>query len=125
MDRETGLWNDGWNSVIQSIEVLLTTRYFERVLREHVGSPVPILLGELANIETVSRFQWAMALVILLFEPRFVPTTIKPDSLDRTGDSSWIIEGIFRPRAHLGDLTPARVVRLRLGASNGQLIVTE
>ncbi|RWX61285.1 GPW/gp25 family protein, partial [Mesorhizobium sp. M2A.F.Ca.ET.039.01.1.1] len=87
MDRSTGLRQSGWDNVIQAIEILLTTRYFERVLREYVGSPVPALLGELANVQTVIRFQWSVAAVILLFEPRFTPTRISPLTLDRTGSS--------------------------------------
>ncbi|CDX55881.1 Baseplate protein [Mesorhizobium plurifarium] len=124
MDRSTGLRQSGWDNVIQAIEILLTTRYFERCLREYVGSPVPALLGELANVQTVIRFQWSVAAVILLFEPRFTPTRISPLTLDRTGASDWVIEGIYRPRAHLGDITPAGTVSLRLGQAGGQLIVT-
>lgn len=124
VDRETGLIIDGWDHVIQSIETILTTRYFERVMREYVGSPVPALLGELANPQTVLRFQWAVSLSIFLFEPRFTPTRITAVTLDRSGASDWVIEGIFRPRGHLGDITPAGTVELRLGQSSGQLIVT-
>jgi phage baseplate assembly protein W len=124
MDRSTGMRLGGWDSVVQSIETLITTRYFERVLREHVGSPVPALLGEIANASTVLRFQWAIGVVILLFEPRFLPKRITPTSLDRSGLSAWLIEGVYRPRAHLGDLTPAGSVTLRLGQAGGQQIVT-
>ena len=122
---DRGTWGviTGWDHVIQSIELLLTTRYFERVAREHVGSPVPALLGELANAGTVIRFQWAVAVVILLFEPRFTPTRISPLTLDRSGASGWVIEGIYRPRGHLGDMTPAATVRLRLGQTGGQLVL--
>lgn len=125
MDRATGLRLGGWDNVVQAIEVLLTTSWFERVLREHVGSLFPRLLGELANRQTVIRFQWAIAAVILLYEPRFVPTRIVPTALDRSGDSAWLIEGLYRPRAHLGDLTVAGTVSLKLGtAAAGATIVT-
>lgn len=123
MDRHTGRWNSGWESVAQAIEVLLTTRYFERVLREYVGSPLPALLGETANLETVSKFRWAIAITILLFEPRFLPTQIAMTELDRPGNSSWIIRGKYRPRAHLGDLSEAGEVTLTIGASGAGQIV--
>lgn len=125
MDRETGLRQGGWDNVVQAIETLVTTRFFERGLREYVGSPVPALLGEQATSRTVIRFQWAVALVILLNEPRFTPTSITPVSLDRSGDSAWLVEGIYRPRAHLGDPTPAGTVSLRLGQADGNMIVTD
>lgn len=124
MDGATGLWISGFDSMMASIGRLLTTRYYERVLREYVGSPVPALLGELANPRTVIRFRWAVALTILLFEPRFVPKVISMDDLDRTGAASFTIRGIFRPRAHLGDLTEAGEVTLIIGQTGNGLIVT-
>ncbi|MDI6839225.1 MAG: GPW/gp25 family protein [Rhizobiaceae bacterium] len=123
MDRHSGRWISGWASVAQAIEVLLTTRYFERVLREYVGSPLPAMLGETANLETVSKFRWAIAITILLFEPRFLPTQIAMTDLGRPGNSSWIIRGKYRPRAHLGDLTEAGEVTLTIGASGAGQIV--
>lgn len=107
MDRSTGLRQSGWDNVIQAIEILLTTRYFERVLREYVGSPVPALLGELANVQTVIRFQWWVAAVILLFEPRLTPTRISPLTLDRAGASA------LGHRRHLPAARPSR--RLHAG----------
>lgn len=124
MDRHTGRWNTGWASVVQAIELLLTTRYFERVLREYVGSPVPALLGQLANPETVLKFRWSIVLTIRLFEPRFLPTAVDLISLDRTGVSQWEIRGKYRPRAHLGDMTVAGDVSLRLGQNGAGMIVT-
>lgn len=123
-DRHGATWHGGWDSVAQAIEVLLTTRFFERQLREYVGSPLVALLGRTANAETISKFRWAVALTILLFEPRFVPTRIAMTDLDRSGASKWTIRGIYRPRGHLGDLTPAGEVSLTIGSNGaGQIVV--
>lgn len=124
MDRATGMRQGGWDSVIQSIEGLMTTRFFERVLREHVGSSVPSLLGEPANPKTILLFQWTVAAALILFEPRFTPTRITPLSLDRDGAATWLIEGLYRPRGHVGDPTPAGTVTLRLGQAGGNMIIT-
>jgi len=107
MDAETGRYLTGWEHVCQSIGKLLTTAYFERVMRPHVGSNARRLFGELANVRTAQRFRWAVALAIYLFEPRFTPLAINQVDLDRTGATAWIIDGWYRPRAHLGDMTIA------------------
>lgn len=122
--RGENRWDTGWTAVSKAIFVLLTTRYFERQLREYVGTPLVGLLGELGNPANVMKFRSAVALTILLFEPRFVPTRISLDSLDRTGASRWTIRGIYRPRAHLGDLTPAGETTLVFGADGTGQIVT-
>jgi len=113
----------GWPHVMQSIEVILTTAYFERVMRPYVGSLGIRLFGELANRRTAQRFRWTVATALLLFEPRFKPTRIDQIDLDRTGATTWIIEGIYRPRGHLGDLTSAGTRTLSLAAGETGLFV--
>lgn len=124
MDARTGKRLVGWDHVVQSIEFLLATSYFEEVMRPHVGSNARRLFGELANIRTAQRFRWAVGLAILLFEPRFVPLRIDQVDLDRTGATTWVIEGNYRPRAHLGDLTVAgrRSLTLTWGGLNGPAV---
>jgi phage baseplate assembly protein W len=117
VNRFTGRPLTDWDHVVQSIENIFSTRYFERVMREYVGSPVPRLLGELANPRNVSRFRWATTIAIFLFEPRFQPTHVDMFALDRTGDSEWRFDGIYRPRGHLGDFTPAGKRSMVLGVN--------
>ncbi|MCE6073389.1 baseplate assembly protein [Agrobacterium vitis] len=123
MDPETGKWVSGWDSVVVAIGKLLSTRYFERVLREYVGSPVPTILGQTANVQTILKFRWALVLAIELFEPRFKPTKVTMDALDRKGNSTWTIRGTYRPRAHLGDLTEAGEVSLSFGSDGTSTII--
>lgn len=123
IDRHTGKVLTGWAHVMQSIEVLLTTPYFERVMRPYVGSFGIRLFGELANRRTAQRFRWTVATALLLFEPRFHPTRIDQIDLDRTGETVWIIEGDYRPRGHLGDTTSAGSRTLTLAEASGGLVL--
>ena len=117
MNRETGKPLDGWDHVAQSIFVLFTTSFFSRLMRAYVGAHVIRLLGRLGNEQTASQARWAIATALLLFEPRFTPTRIGLTALDRTGASGFRIDGIYRPRALLGDPTPAGARTLSLDSN--------
>ena len=117
MDRQTGKMMVGWPHVLQSIQVILMTRYHERVLRRWVGSFVPHILGELAIQRVITRFFWAIASAIELWEPNYRVTRVriekKPDDTSltsaeelRRGEMTNQIEGVYRPRGHLGDTSP-------------------
>jgi hypothetical protein len=119
MDRTTGKMLVGWPHVVQSIQVILATRYHERVLRRWCGSFVPHILGESATPKVITRFFWAIASSIELWEPNYRITRVrvqnKGDRDDtsltsveelRRGEMTNRIEGVYRPRGHLGDPTP-------------------
>ncbi len=120
MDRRTGKILIGWPHVLQSIETILMTRYHERVLRRWAGSFVPHMLGELAIPRVITRFFWAIASAIELWEPNYRVTRVRIQQRDdrepesrltsaeqlRVGQMSNRIEGVYRPRGHLGDFTP-------------------
>ncbi|RZN24789.1 baseplate assembly protein [Bradyrhizobium sp. Leo121] len=107
----------GWKHVRQSMAMIFMTRFHERVLRRWVGSFVPHLLGENAVERTITRFYWAIAASIDLWEPNYSITRIRvskradgseltsSDEL-RTGQLQTRNEGIYKPRGHLGDPTP-------------------
>ena len=111
MDRRTGAVLTGWPHVVQSIEVILTTRIGERMFRRVFGSQVPGLLGEPLTSPTIVRFFAAVIAAIELWEPRFRVRSI--DVIDgnsaerlRSGRLALKIRGEYRPRGHLGDPTP-------------------
>jgi uncharacterized protein len=119
MDRRTGKMLVGWPHVVQSMEVIFMTRYHERVLRRWVGSFVPHLLGKNAIERVITRFYWAIASAIDLWEPNFrivkVEVTKKGTSgLEALTSSDDLRQGhlvtnnigVYRPRGHLGDFTP-------------------
>lgn len=125
MDRETGRMLVGWPHVKQSLVTLFMTRYHERVLRYWVGSFVPHLLGENLVESTITRFFWAIATAIDLWEPCYsieqvhmmtADMTVYEDSQEaaaltstdmiRRGEVAFQTIGQYRPRGHLGDSTP-------------------
>src|SRR5215216_1596312 len=122
VDRKTGRMLVGWDHVVQSVFVLFSTRYHERVLRRWVGSFIPHMLGELITARTITRFYWAVASAVDLWEPNYRITRVRMLNRDtsdplgmelltspeeiRRGEVTFRMEGIYRPRGHLGDFTP-------------------
>jgi phage baseplate assembly protein W len=124
MNAHTGAIMVGWPHVEQSIGKIFATRFHERVLRRWVGSFIPHILGELATLNVLTRFYWAISTAIDLWEPCYRVLRIRvmrrrnlqfrPDEREiltsaeemRTGQLTTVKEGIFMPRGHLGDFTP-------------------
>jgi phage baseplate assembly protein W len=125
VDRHSGRMLSGWDHVEQSMHVIFATGFHERILRRWVGSFVPHILGETFVARIVTRFHWAMAVAIDLWEPNYrimqvyfmgdaLEESWRPQSFDvvgefRLGHAFFRTEGSYRPRAHLGDITPYRM----------------
>jgi phage baseplate assembly protein W len=105
--------------VQQDAEMIFTTGYFSRVMRPHVGSNAPRLLGQLANAGNIQRFRWAVSLALLLFVPNFKPTRVQILDLDRTGAAGWTVDGIYYPFGHLGDFSQGALKSLALDGGAG------
>ncbi|WP_099863707.1 GPW/gp25 family protein [Pararhizobium haloflavum] len=105
IDRVTGGNITGWDQVVQSIDEIMLTSFGERIMREWFGSMVPRLLGENLNEETVINFFAAIGSALDQWEPRFQISRIVPISVDRNGHFEVRLEGIYRPRALLGDFS--------------------
>lgn len=112
VDRYTGKVITGWPHVVQSLEVIFTTNFGERVMREYFGSAVPRLLGENMVPETFLKYFSAVCGAIAVWEPRYSITRIAPLEVDRLGRAFFNIEGEYRPRGHLGDFTPHEAKRI-------------
>lgn len=125
IDCLTGGNISGWPQVVQSIGQIFHTRFGERVMREWFGSMVPALLGENLNQQTIIKFFTAVGAAIEQWEPRFRTTRIVPLSVDRAGHFSVLIEGEFRPRALLGDVTPHGARRVTATGSNQGLRLSD
>jgi len=126
MDRRTGAMLAGWPHVVQSIEVILTTRIGERMFRRVFGSQVPALLGEPLTSPTIVRFFAAVIAAVDLWEPRYRVRSIdvvdgnSPETL-RSGRIVLRIRGEYRPRGHLGDPTPDWQERSLTIGSDGRI----
>ena len=120
VSRDTGQILQGWDHVEQSMKVIFATPFHERILRRWVGSYVPYVLGETYVARVVTRFFWAIAVSIDLWEPNYRIKQVyymgdalsnwSPKTLDavgeyRLGHGIFRTEGVYRPRAHLGDPT--------------------
>lgn len=120
VDRKTGKVIMGWAHTEQSIATIFATPFHERVLRRYVGSFVPHILGESGVPAIITRFFWAMASAIDLWEPNYrikrvhfmnyavegpTAATTGAEQL-RQGHAVFRQEGVHRPRAHLGDNAP-------------------
>jgi uncharacterized protein len=117
MDRYTGKMLTGWDHVIQSMLLIFSTKYHERVLRRWCGSFVPHLIGENADEPTIARFYFAIAMGIDLWEPGYSMQRVRvakredgtsltsPEEL-RSGRMTTSMEGTYRPRGHLGNPQP-------------------
>jgi phage baseplate assembly protein W len=117
VDRKTGKMLTGWDHVVQSMLLIFSTRYHERVIRRHAGSFVPHLIGNNATEPTICRFYWATANGLDLWEPGYRIQRVRvatradgsimtsPEEL-RTGHLTTAMEGVYRPRGHLGNDDP-------------------
>ena len=123
LDRYGGGTVTGWMHVLQSIEVIFSTHFGERVVREWFGSFVPNLLGRNITPREVTPFFAAISSAIEQWEPRYRVTRVNLIGSEeelRAGRLHVDMEGQYRPRAMLGDFSPegARTVSL-LGSSRG------
>jgi len=117
VDRHTGKMLTGWDHVIQSMLLIFSTKYHERVLRRWCGSFVPHLIGQNADEPTIARFYFAICTGIDLWEPNYRINRVRvanrsdgslmtsPEEL-RTGRLQTSMEGTYRPRGHLGNSQP-------------------
>ena len=71
VNRQTGQLMQGWEHVEQSMQTIFATPFHDRILRRWVGSFVPHILGELLVPRIITRFHWAMAVSLDLWEPNY------------------------------------------------------
>lgn len=123
IDAGSGADIAGWAHVLQSLEIIFTTRFGERIMREWYGSLVPAFLGENLNAPTVVTFFAAIGSAIDQWEPRYRLTRIVPESVGRDGRLKMYLEGEYRPRALLNDFTPEGARRINLAGGDSGITV--
>lgn len=70
VDRRTGQAINELNHILQSVEMILTTRIGTRVMRRDFGSRLPDLLDAPLNAETITAIYAAANEAIATWEPR-------------------------------------------------------
>jgi len=126
IDRTNGKITSGWGHVQQSLYVIFTTKFGERVMRRWFGSYVPALLGRNMTNPTILRFWTAICVAIDSWEPRFRVTKIVPLASPaqlRSGAIGFAIVGIYYPRGHLGDYSISIPKTVNLGSTGVSLSI--
>lgn len=116
-DRRTGALIGNFDSALQHVEVILTTRISSMVLLREFGGGAVELLGRALTRRLFLAWLQLVGTAIDLWEPRFAVRQFRvdgsPEAL-RRGHTHLDIEVDWRPRGHLGDLTVERTARIRL-----------
>lgn len=120
IDASTGKILVGWDHVVQSIGIILSTELRSRVQRRDYGSLIPRLIDRPQNPETIVNFYMAIAEAL---EPRLVRGSWYGEPcfhLSRCGieagtpgSVSLILDGTYFPNGHKNDFampSPRRVV---------------
>ena len=127
INRRTFAVLSGWDHVVQSVEVLFTTRLGERVMLRHFTGGVADLLGRLLTPSLLSAFRVVIAMSIDLWEPRLKVRRVEfLGSVEeiRQGHLKVVIQVDYRPKGHLGDFTVEGIRTLNLGLSGSNIFVS-
>lgn len=107
---------EGWASVVQSMQTILSTRINTRPFLRQFGSEVPELIDAPLNEISLMELYVAVAEALAQWEPRFELTEVQ---LQAGADGAVVLQltGAHRPNAHMGDLAIAndetKAVRLQ------------
>lgn len=106
-NRETGVLLSGFDHVRQSIGVILTTPIGSRVMRREFGSELFDLIDRPITDQVILAVYAAAVMAIARWEPRYSITGCRVMGAAVDGVLSLELTGIYYPRGHLGDFTPA------------------
>ena len=126
IDRRTGKIISNYDSALQAVEVILSTRIGTRIMRRQFGGGVAELLGRAVTPPLFALFLQLVATAIDTWEPRFRVRQVVPlGTVDeiRAGQVGVRFDVDYRPRGHLGDFTVERVLSFGLSFRAGGLRV--
>lgn len=106
-NRDAGTLLSGFEHVEQSIGVILTTPIGSRVMRREFGSELFDLIDRPLTDQVILAIYAAVVAAIARWEPRFAVTGCRIAGASASGTLSLELTGIYYPRGHLGDFTPA------------------
>lgn len=107
LSRTAEAISTGWDHVVQSIGVILTTPIGSRLMRREFGSEIPELIDRPMTDATILAVYAAAVNALRRWEPRFRLTRCQIQLATATGELSLEIVGAYMPRGHLGDYTVA------------------
>jgi len=115
LDRQTGKLISGFDEVLQSLSIRLTTRRGTRIMRRHYGAELHKLVDRSLSPLTLIDYFAAIA-EASRDEPRFrlVRSHLSEESDIPAGRPIFDIEGLYYPRGHLGDFSEVRDARGRI-----------
>lgn len=106
IDRVTGRpLTEDYLHVIQSIKVIFTTAFGERVMRRDFGSDIPRLIDRPGTQDRIVDVIIAAAKALRDWEPRFQIRSTSIDVAGPDGVFEITINGRYYPRGHLGDFS--------------------
>lgn len=95
IDRNTGQQIDGWDEVVQSIAVIITTPIGSRVMRREFGSEVMDLIDRPMTDSVILATYAATAQAIARWETRFELTGVALRQADVDGTVSLELWGTY------------------------------
>lgn len=105
INADTGKPLGGWDHVVQSIRVILTTPIGTRVMRREFGSELMSLIDAPMEDRVLLAVYVATANALQRWEPRFGLTDVEVVSPAASGQISLRLSGNYYPRGHLGDFS--------------------
>lgn len=102
LDRETGAVIDGWDHVWQSINVILATPRWSRVMRREFGSDLHELIGKPMTPPIILAVYTATAVALARWEPRFRLTGIEMLHGDGDGTLGLKLYGTYSGKDYNG-----------------------
>lgn len=108
LNRFTGAPLSDWEHVLQSVDVIFDTEIGDTPYLREFGGGLRRLLGRKITPDILALATAVFALSITIWEPRLrvVKVSVAPSAEEvRTGAVSFVMQVIYRPRGHLGDLT--------------------
>ncbi|CAH1665857.1 MULTISPECIES: GPW/gp25 family protein [unclassified Chelatococcus] len=112
-DRRTGKVLRDWDHTRQSIEIILTTPKYTRVMRRLFGADLQSLIDAPMNPRVILAAFVAIAEALeprevegfQLGEPRFRLVSVKVADAQQDGRITFELTGTYFPNGHLGDFT--------------------
>jgi phage baseplate assembly protein W len=126
IDRRTGAVISNEASVLQSVEIILTTRIGELVMLRQFGAGIVELLGRAATPELFAAYRMLIMVAIDLWEPRLRVrgVYVKTDAAAiMQGHANIRIEADYMPAGHKGDTQVAKSLVFSILFSGNQLNV--